>query len=87
MDIRQINYILDYEMDLKMKRTLIQKLDIAEAINYAYIGSQPKPKNKAHKGYRLYKQWRRKLIRHLFPKKRQRTLWDNLSRKKGKHKI
>jgi hypothetical protein len=88
MDVGQINHVLNYSLDLKKKERILNKLDIAEAFNYAYLGSQPKQKNKENKAFHAYKRWRGKLYRAIFPQQKRVLVWDLLPKnRKGKHKI
>ena len=87
MDLGQFNHVLNYSLDLKKKERLLHKLDIADAIHHAYIGSQPTQKNKINKGFNEYRRWMRKIYRELFPKRKNVLVWDKLPKKKGKFKI
>ena len=86
MDYGQRNHILNYIAEKERIKRIVRKLEIAEAINFAYIGSQPKPKNKANTGARQYASWRRKMIRQAYPDSNPKiTVWDRLKKtKKGK---
>lgn len=83
----QFQYILDYALDLRKKERILNKLDVAEAINFAYLASQPKQKGKSHVGLRQYKKWIRRYYRILFPDQKVQTVWDKLPRRKGKIKF
>lgn len=88
MDIQQKNHALNYIAEEKRVERIVRKLEVAEAVNFAYIGSQPKPKNKANKGAKSYAIWRRKMIRLAYPDtKPQKTVWDNLKRTRPGKKI
>lgn len=64
----------------KEKNRTINKLDLAECINYAYVGSQPKEKGKANHGMMAFKRWRRQLINKIFPDNRE-SYWDMMKRR------
>lgn len=82
MDIRQIVHILNYNNECKRVDRIVRKLEITDSINYAYIGSQPKPKNKENKGARIYRAWIKRHLRDAFPEwKPSRTVWDRLPKK------
>jgi hypothetical protein len=83
----QFQYILEYSLDLKQKERILKKLDIAEAINFAYLASQPKQKGKVHVGLRQYKKWIRRYYRILFPHQKVETLWDKMPKRKGRVKL
>lgn len=83
MSIAQQQYIIEREVDLKKKRGLLYKLDIAEAINFAYIGSQPAQKHKVNRGLQSYQRWRRKIYREIDPELFKPVfLWDKLKKSK-----
>ena len=87
MDCGQRNHVLNYIAEKERVRRIVTKLEIAEAINFAYIGSQPKPKNKANKGGSQYASWRRKMIRLAYPDSEPKiTIWEKLKTRKGKMK-
>jgi hypothetical protein len=86
MDIGQYNHVLNYSLDLKKKERLLNKLEMADAILHAYIGSPQKQENKFKKGFQFYKRWMRKIYREIFPKQKN-LIWDRLPKKKGKYKI
>lgn len=80
MDIWQRRAIYNREIDLREKKRIIHQLDIAEAINVAYIGSQPGQKGKTNKGAKDYQRWRRKKYHELMPNREVVTIWDNIKR-------
>jgi hypothetical protein len=76
MSFDQVAYILANEKELKEKQHIIDKLDLAEVINLAYIGSQQGDGN-----FSVYKNWRQSYIDKLNPnvEKNKRTIWDRLT--------
>lgn len=81
---QQRAWIEEYQNEEIKKQKKIM-LNIAEVINYAYVGSQPKKKGQSAKGQQTYARWRKQLVREIYPemKKNERSIWDRL-RKKGK---
>lgn len=86
MDISQIVHILNYNNECKRVDRIIRKLEMADAFNHAYVGSQPPQKHKANKGARDYNAWVKRHLRDAFPEwKPTHTVWDRLPKiKKGK---
>jgi hypothetical protein len=82
MDISQMKYILEREKELKRKKQIVQQLDIAEAINLAYIGSQAAEKGKTNVNAKTYAKWRRKKYRELNPEIKENTIWGNMKKSK-----
>jgi hypothetical protein len=70
-------------MDNERKAHALNKLMVAEAINYAYVGSQPPPKGKVNRGANAFKRWREKLLNSIYPNRKIETVWDRI-KKRGK---
>jgi hypothetical protein len=83
MDIRQLAYIYDREIELIEKKRILKQLDIAECINMAYIGSQAVQKGKTNTNIKMYSRWRRKKVDSLYPETKRSTIWDGI-KKSGK---
>lgn len=82
MSYRQANYIYKREIKLREQKRVLWQLDLAEAINIAYIGSQPAQKGKTNKNSKNYSKWRRKKYNQIFPEINKNTIWENLKRSK-----
>jgi hypothetical protein len=77
MDYFQRILIYKREIELRKKKRILNQLDIAEAFNFAYMGSQPGQKGKTNKGFKMYGNWRRQKYRELNPDLYKTTVWDN----------
>jgi len=76
------------EIIANKKRDKIEfMLMVSEAVNFAYVGSQP-PAKRGQKspGHESYKKWRRGKLNELYPENKV-NIWDNLSKKKKSYKI
>lgn len=78
MSEKQIEYVFDRETGIKKERRIELLLDIAEALNYAYVGSQATEKGKTNKGAKQYEKWRKNKLKELYPDIVEPTVWDNL---------
>ena len=78
MDGWQCLSLYNHIVEDKRKERLLMQLDIAEAINYSYIGSRTK------KGSDDYRRWRDKKIKELYPDLPQATIWDGFKKKSVK---
>jgi hypothetical protein len=86
MDETQKTYFYNKQIESDRVDKILFKLDIAEAFNFAYVGSQP---DKTHGSSNSYNEWRTKNVNDLYPESerpKQISFWDvkdNL-KKKGK---
>jgi len=97
MDATQIEYFLDKcveEKKINRCNKIDEQLDIAEAFNFAYIGSQAPPAkgvkvtNVSNPNADGYKKWRAEkqnekikiLNPDLFKLNSERTIWDNIKK-------
>lgn len=80
MDYGQRAAIYNREIDIIEKKRIVNLLDIAEAINLSYVGSQPVPKGKTNKGANQYRKWRNNKYKELNPELPVVTIWDNIKR-------
>ena len=79
---QQVTWLIKFQ-ERKHRERLYQKLNMAEAFNVAYIGSQPpSQKGKRPPGAADYKRWRKKNMRELFPAKKDYTIWDIVEKNK-----
>lgn len=87
MDIRQLRAWREKYLEKKNRERIFYKLDLAECINFAYVGSQPALKRgSVSAGYRTYKQWRNQLIRTIQPDTRP-TWWEVVKKKNRAIKV
>lgn len=78
MEISQRISIYNREIDLREKKRILYKLDIAESFNFAYLGSQP---DKRKENIRQYKKWRNDYYRQLNPDAKTNNIWGYIPRK------
>lgn len=78
MSYGQARHICESERERNRKERLLLKLDIAEAVNFGYVGSQGGRKNA-----RTYSRWRKSIYKLIYPEsyKKQPVLWDRLGNK------
>lgn len=87
MDINQQEYFIRKQNEKERIDKILFKLNIAEAFNFAYTGSQA---DKTGNCSRSYKDWRDSLINDLMPvdeRAKQATFWeknDQVKKKTGK---
>jgi len=66
--------LYDNIIEAEKKDRIKLKLDLAEAINFAYSGSRSK------KASDEYKRWREKLVNELYPESPRSTVWDKIAK-------
>lgn len=82
MHMDYARYILTREQKIKTAKNAQDKLDIAEAINYSYIASQPTQKGKSNQGLRNYRNWRHALMKIINPGHKRATIWGRFNKSK-----
>jgi len=85
MEYRQQITLIDEQIKKERFDKIEMQLLIAEAINQAYVGSQPPAKRGDNRNVRAFRKWREKKIDELYPREKP-TIWENLG-KKGSIKI
>jgi hypothetical protein len=85
MSYRQkVSWLLVYR-ERKNRERLLRKLDLADAFNYAYLGSQPPAKKgQTNKNASEFKRWKRNIINKLYPNRKKYTIWDKVDKTKKK---
>lgn len=81
MDIVQYRSFLHKIKEEELKKQALFKLQIAECINYAYVGSQPPQKNKINEGANAFRRWREKQMSYIFPDRKIESVWDRIKRR------
>ncbi len=78
-DIRTFGSVLSEVRKWNAIRQLRTKLDIADALNYAFVGSQY---DKRGANVREYRRWRRQLLNEIDKLEGNlQTVWDNMKRR------
>jgi hypothetical protein len=67
-------------LNKKNKEMLILKFIIAECVNMAYLGSQPRQKGQPSL-FGMYRRWQKELINKIYPeqKENKNTVWDKIA--------
>ena len=78
---QQLTWLTRYR-EKKNRERILNKLDLAESFQIAYLASQPVEKGKFNKNVGEFKRWRKRLIRQAYPERKQYTFWDMVDKKK-----
>ena len=86
MDYLQKESIIHVIKENNRKKDIKNQLLLAECINSAYVGSQPKLKGTTGAHQQQFARWREKKIQELYPGYKKPTVWDSLKEVKQKRK-
>jgi len=86
MDYLQKESIIHIIKKNNRKKDIKNQLLLAECINNAYVGSQPKIKGTTGEHQQQFARWKEKKMQELYPDYKKQTVWDTLSEVKQKRK-
>ena len=86
MDYYQKISIIEMLKEENRKKDIKNQLLMAEVINFAYTGSQPKTKGNSNSHITAFANWKKKKIKELYPDYHEKNVWDTLKDVRQKRK-